>query len=131
LNLKVTNQTVNAYKLKIYSYGKSGLGLFGLTRDGIKIIKFTDHSMEFQPSKVHGSRKRPREISLPNPKFLAIHAAIAGILHTSGAGEFLDELFEKYRLDEIDGPVTWENFEDCVKLTEIRETLKLPLITTN
>jgi hypothetical protein len=80
---------------------------------------------------VLGSRKRLREISLPNPKFLSIHAAIAGVLHTSGAGDFLDELFEKYGQDDLVGPVTWEDFEDSIKLAEIRQTLELPLITTN
>lgn len=31
-----------------------------------------------------------RNYTVPNPKFLAIHAAIAHVLHTSGAGRALD-----------------------------------------
>lgn len=31
---------------------------------------------------------------LPNPKYLALHAAIAGIIHTSGAVEAIDEMIQ-------------------------------------
>lgn len=34
--------------------------------------------------------------NLPNPKFIAIHAAITHILKLSGAGKVLDELWEKF-----------------------------------
>ena len=43
------------------------------------------------------SRKRVRSISLPDPEFIRIHAAITGILNMSGAGKFFDELLDKYR----------------------------------
>ena len=95
------NKAVNTYRVEIY--GQSGLGLFGLRRDSSKIITFVDRSNEFQTSELLGLR----EIPLPNPKFFAIHAAIAGVLHTSGAGKFLDELLEKYGQDDLVGPVTW------------------------
>ena len=43
------------------------------------------------------NRKRARSISLPDPEFIRIHAAITGILNMSGAGKFFDELLDKYR----------------------------------
>ncbi|KIJ91979.1 hypothetical protein K443DRAFT_126075 [Laccaria amethystina LaAM-08-1] len=58
------------------------------------LVTFADHSGDFIPG---SSRKKPRSIPLPNPRYLAIHAAIAGILHMSGAGKFFDELLEYAR----------------------------------
>ncbi|EDR06274.1 uncharacterized protein LACBIDRAFT_328943 [Laccaria bicolor S238N-H82] len=59
-----------------------------------KLITFEDHSGDFISG---SSRKRPRSIPLPNPHYLAIHAAIAGILHMSGAGKFFNELLKEYK----------------------------------
>lgn len=59
-----------------------------------------------------GPRKRHRPIDLPDPRFIAIHAGIAGILHMSGAGKFFDELLDKYQGEGGSAsPVRWENFE--------------------
>lgn len=37
-----------------------------------------------------------RNISLPNPHFIALHAGISGILHMSGAAEVLEQIISKY-----------------------------------
>ena len=61
------------------------------------LVTFEDHSGDFIAG---SSRKRRRSIPLPNPHYLAIHAAIAGVLHMSGAGRFFDELLDDYKDDE-------------------------------
>lgn len=38
----------------------------------------------------------PWGIKSPNPKFIAIHAAIAHALHLSGAGEVFDRILDAY-----------------------------------
>ncbi|KDQ15328.1 hypothetical protein BOTBODRAFT_54884 [Botryobasidium botryosum FD-172 SS1] len=50
-------------------------------------IDFTDHSH--------------RGIPLPNPKLIAIHAAIAHVLEFSGAGEYIDNILDASELDEF------------------------------
>ncbi|OBZ67919.1 hypothetical protein A0H81_12308 [Grifola frondosa] len=54
---------------------------------GIREVKFTDHSL-------YG-------IPLPNPKFIAIHAAIAHVLHLSGAGRVIDEIIDTFFEDGV------------------------------
>ncbi|KDR73281.1 hypothetical protein GALMADRAFT_251878 [Galerina marginata CBS 339.88] len=73
-------------------------------------ITFADHSDDFSDSdsdsdsdsgstlKLDSKRKPP--VDLPNPIYIQIHAAIAGILNMSGAGRFLDALLDTYREDE-------------------------------
>ncbi|KXN86445.1 hypothetical protein AN958_10101, partial [Leucoagaricus sp. SymC.cos] len=61
-------------------------------------ITFKDHSNDF--SDTTGKLKRKAPVDLPNPRYIEIHAAIAGILHMSGAGKFFDELLGKYKEDE-------------------------------
>jgi len=43
---------------------------------------------------------RNLDIALLNPHYIAIHAAIAEILHVSGAGIFFDRLLGKYKNDK-------------------------------
>ena len=92
-------------------------------------MTFVDHSAEFQIPREPGSRKIPHKVSLPDPQLIAIHAAIAGILHMSGAGGFFDILFEKLGGDgDLAMPLTWDEFETGIKLAEIRHTLRSPLL---
>ena len=49
---------------------------------GAKVVKFENHSSE--------------PIDLPNPKFLMIHATMAKVLHSSGAGEVLDFVMDRF-----------------------------------
>jgi hypothetical protein len=60
------------------------------------LVTFKDHSGDF----ISGPSRKSRSIPLPNPHYLAIHAAIAGVLHMSGAGRFFDELLDEYTDDE-------------------------------
>ena len=55
---------------------------------GAKVIKFENCLDE--------------QIDLPNPKFLMIHATIAKVLHSSGAGEVLDLVVDTFN------PFLWE-----------------------
>ena len=81
-----------------------------------KLITFEDHSGDF----ISGSScKEPRCIPLPNPHYLAIHAAIAGVLHMSGhAGKFFDELLNEYKYEVHPGPIrSWLDLE--IKMEEV------------
>jgi hypothetical protein len=86
-----------------------------------RIVVFRDRSAEFEQS---SSRKRKApEIDLPDPQFIAIHAAIAEVLHMSGAGGFLDELFRKFGPSGESSPVgCWEDFEMMVRDAKLRES---------
>ncbi|KDQ53343.1 hypothetical protein JAAARDRAFT_197509 [Jaapia argillacea MUCL 33604] len=103
-------EMVNTHKI-IYH---SGLG-HGLPHRP-EFVTFVDHSIDPTPPPAKRARTLggagndaavpPRGIDLPNPLFLRIHAAIAGILHASGAGKFLDELIVDSGHGESVGPVT-------------------------
>ncbi|KAK7690767.1 hypothetical protein QCA50_005866 [Cerrena zonata] len=106
-------ERVNEYRIRIYDDLRHGLfarqmNLPGNT--GAPVI-FRDRSADLL--ELGGaSRKRDRTHDLPNPHFIAIHAAIAGILHMSGAGKFFDELLDKYGGDDDSAPLLrWEEFE--------------------
>jgi len=36
------------------------------------------------------------DVARPHPRLVALHAALARIMHGTGAGEFLDQVFERY-----------------------------------
>ncbi|KAJ3515069.1 hypothetical protein NLJ89_g1988 [Agrocybe chaxingu] len=76
-------------------------------------VRFRDRSDEFQqkkrkkfndedgaqPSTSTRSGSGPQDSAkyeLPSKTFIAIHAAIAGVMHMSGAGKFFDELLSKF-----------------------------------
>lgn len=70
-------------------------------------VVFRDRGGEFLRT-----RKRSRTLSVSDPRFIAMHAAIAGILHTSGAGRFFDELLTKfYDGDDSTPSIRWQDFE--------------------
>ncbi|KAF8076872.1 hypothetical protein FPV67DRAFT_1472998 [Lyophyllum atratum] len=73
-------------------------------------ISFKDHSNDFLPD---STRKRNAPVDLPDPRNIAVHASIAGILDMSGAGRFFDELLEKYEDDEGNVPAvrSWPELE--------------------
>jgi len=65
----------------------------GLSKSGDgKTVTFTDHSRDFKESS-SSPRKKLRSavkgFDLPNPLFIRIHCAIAGILHMSGVGKHI------------------------------------------
>ena len=77
------------YTVKVFN----GVGILRCPPDDL--VTFRDQSNDFTHS--GSSQKQNRDIPLPNPRYLAIHAAIAGILHMSAAGKFFDELLDKYK----------------------------------
>jgi hypothetical protein len=85
-------------------------------------ITFEDHSNDFLSD---STRKRNPPVDLPNPHYIAIHAAIAGILHMSGAGRFFDELLEKYKDDEGNVPAvrSWPELETLMGEELVRESV--------
>ncbi|TFK60525.1 hypothetical protein BDN72DRAFT_965648, partial [Pluteus cervinus] len=89
----------NKYKVKDYRPTFSGLKFVSLA-SSVQIedivVEFKDHREEL--ARLNG-KPMPPAIPLPDPLFFKIHAAIAGILHMSGAGKFLDELFTKFDRD--------------------------------
>ena len=69
-----------------------------------------DHSDDFPSG---SSRKSNRTFGLPNPDYIAIHAAVAGVLNMSRAGRFFDELLDKYKDDEskVSAVRSWPELE--------------------
>ena len=61
-----------------------GSGTFQLSFDWARLT-FVNHASE--------------DIGLPDPKFLAIHAAIAQILRATGVGEYLDKVMSHFVTD--------------------------------
>jgi hypothetical protein len=84
-------------------------------------ITFVDRSNDFLPD---STRKRGRPVDLPDPRYIEIHAAIAGILNMSGAGKFFDELLDKYQDDEgnVPGVRCWPELETLMGSELLRES---------
>jgi hypothetical protein len=85
-------------------------------------ITFEDHSNDFLSD---STRKRNPPVDLPNPHYIAIHAAIAGILHMSGAGRFLDELLDRYKDDKGNVPAvrSWPELETLMGAELLSESV--------
>ena len=85
-------------------------------------VSFRDHSDDFNSG---STSKRNRPVSLPDPEYIRIHAAIAGILNMSGAGKFFDELLDKYKDDEGKVPPvhSWPELENLMVEEELRESV--------
>ena len=102
-------------------------GLIGMDRT--KEIELKDHSGEFQLEKESSSRKRPWSLALPNPHYLAIHAGIAGVLHMSGAGKFLDELLERFGGGDGSLPIhSWEELDRAVEVNYVEKSLRTLMV---
>jgi hypothetical protein len=65
-------------------------------------------------------------ISLPNPTFIALHAAVAHVLHLSGAAEVIDKVYNAF---SDDGPMVLAGNRDSEEDFRIR--LSLIGLTTN
>ena len=94
------------------------VGILRLPPDGL--ITFRDRSHDFSPSSIS------RDIPLPNPRYLAIHAAIARILHMSNAGKFFDELLGKYKGDgsKILPVQSWAELERLMERCLLRDSVE-------
>ena len=72
----------------------------GLTGEGVKVT-FADYSCNFQePSspvckKLRSRASTAKGFAVPNPLFIRIHHAIAGVLHMSAAGENIDQALDR------------------------------------
>ncbi|GBE81607.1 hypothetical protein SCP_0313360 [Sparassis crispa] len=99
-------------------------------------ITFSDHSAEIDSTEekassllkrqcTRASASGPRQgISLPNPLYLRIHAAIAGILHMSGVGRFIDEVLRKHHnTSGSEATFTGDDFLDLVTTVNLRESV--------
>lgn len=108
----------DVYTIKIFK----NIGI--LCRPPDDLVTFRDKSNDFSPSNT--SLKRNRDIPLPNPQYLAIHAAIAGILHMSAAGKFFDEILDKYRDDEGKVPPvrSWTELENLMEEGVLRDAVE-------
>jgi hypothetical protein len=72
----------------------------GLSGEGLKVT-FADLSGNFQePSspvrkKLRSRASTAKGFAVPNPLFIRIHHAIAGVLHMSAAGENIDQALDR------------------------------------
>jgi hypothetical protein len=72
----------------------------GLSGEGLKVT-FADLSGNFQePSspvrkKLRSRASTAKGFAVPNPLFIRIHHAIAGVLHMSAAGDNIDQALDK------------------------------------
>ncbi|KAF8175762.1 hypothetical protein BJ912DRAFT_706669 [Pholiota molesta] len=82
-------------------------------------VTFEDHGNDFSSSA--NKLKRSAPIDLPNPRYIEIHAAIAGILNMSGAGKFFDELLRKYDEGKVAAVRFWPEFEALMEAEILRE----------
>lgn len=98
------------------------VGIIRLPPDNL--IPFRDQSSDLSPSSI--SIEQNRNITLPNPRYFAIHAAIAGILHTSTAGKFIDELLDQYK--DVEGKVppvqSWSELERLMEEGVLRDSVE-------
>lgn len=112
---------VDVYAVKIFT--RIGFGV----ADG-HLVTFRDRSNDFpaQPEAgSHSTRKRSRPLSVPNPDYIAIHAAIAGILNMSGAGKFFDELLDKYQDggSNVSPIKSWPELEKVMEEQALRDAV--------
>ncbi|TFK64942.1 hypothetical protein BDN72DRAFT_881228 [Pluteus cervinus] len=101
----------NKYKIEVLNRRRAhGLNLPGADIKS-RIVEFKDYSGE--------------GLEIPHPRYFRTHAAIASILHASGAGIFLDGLLEKYGYDEDSYSVpSFENLLRRIEIHKLREQLK-------
>jgi len=117
-------EVANKYTIKIYG---NVHGIDGMTKYQTRSVEFKDKSRQFQAGKGQPSgRKRPREVPLPEPRFITIHAAITGVLHMSGAGKFLDELLGRFGDGDNSSAVrSWEELDRIVQTACIKQGLNM------
>ncbi|KAK7676795.1 hypothetical protein QCA50_020263 [Cerrena zonata] len=116
----------NEYNIRVYNRDRACLRARRWERPHDPPVVFRDRSGEFLRT-----QKRSRTLSVPDPRFIAIHAAIAGILHMSGAGEFFDELLMKFFDDDGLAPlVRWQDFELYVSVRSALAPMALTPMST-
>ncbi|KAJ3511198.1 hypothetical protein NLJ89_g4235 [Agrocybe chaxingu] len=110
-----------------------------------ELVRFSDRSDEFLPYKCQrtdeedGARPSTRsgsgsqsssKFELPSKTFIAIHAAVAGVLNMSGAGKFFDELLSKYDEDDEKNPPVrcWDDLEKKARDYHLSEQVQRIMI---
>lgn len=83
-------------------------------------VLFADMSAQFSHP---NTTNHHRALDVPNPQFLAIHAAIGGILQMSGASAFFDRLLDDYSYEDSMPVIRWEDLERAETHKEIRESV--------
>ncbi|TFY79763.1 hypothetical protein EWM64_g4245, partial [Hericium alpestre] len=113
--LKKTDHA-NKYTLKIFE----DIGNVINKPEGTLVV-FKDHSDDFTSGSTR--KRKNRSVSLPDPHYIAIHAAIAEILHVSGAGNFFDEILDRYRDEggEVPPVRCWLELEQMMEEEQLRE----------
>ncbi|KAF5319241.1 hypothetical protein D9619_008704 [Psilocybe cf. subviscida] len=106
----------NVYDLKILR--NRGI----LKKPDTNRIFFKDRSNDFSDSP--GNLKMKTPVDLPNAHFIAIHAAIAGILNMSDAGKFFDEFLDNREDRDQASPVRcWPELEKLIEERLLREAI--------
>ncbi|KAF5319243.1 hypothetical protein D9619_008706 [Psilocybe cf. subviscida] len=105
----------NAYDLKVFRDR-------GIMKKPNRIT-FEDRSNDFSDSTRNLKRNAP--VDLPNPHYIEIHAAIAGILHMSGTGKFFDELLNnnKEDRDKVSPVRCWTELEKLMEERLLRDSI--------
>lgn len=82
------------------------------------LIHFKDHS------------NQPNHINIPDPCFLAIHAAVAGVLNMSGASRFFDDLLDQFPPpSRFTSPISWTDMQDLVQAQMLGQQLSSLQVT--
>ncbi|TFK71320.1 hypothetical protein BDN72DRAFT_958128 [Pluteus cervinus] len=103
----IRTEEPNSYKIKVFNpEHRYRLSLYDNVIE-TKVITFKDYGNE--------------DVSLPDPTYFRIHAAIAGVVHDSGVAKFLDDLLQKcsFFVDEDPLPLP-ESFDDILRDVRIQ-----------
>ncbi|KAF9512265.1 hypothetical protein BS47DRAFT_1394394 [Hydnum rufescens UP504] len=131
-SLRAVEGTPNTYKIV---YHVEGVG-HGLLLPHKEEITFVDSSPKFSQSS-SPARKKQRTtrsgnaeevqnvqgIPLPDPLFLRIHHALAGVLHMSGAAEAIDLVLERFDKGKPGAVLVGADFEDLWTHEMLRESI--------
>ena len=90
-----------------------------LFKDKSRTVVFSDKT----PDVGTGNKRKRRGGELPNPKFIEIHAAIAQVLHTSGAGTFFAAVADKVGEKGV-GARSWAEMERKLELHSLTTALE-------
>jgi hypothetical protein len=136
------SQTPNTYGIVVHRPRGLGLGSVSKRRRDITFQDFSacyseESSLPRQKPRNTGSGdagnevpqpERGQGIASPNPLFIRIHSAIAGVLHMSGAGEEIDAAIRTVGSGASRGVLVGDDFE-TLHLWESVRSLQQLIIT--
>lgn len=102
------------------------------------ILTFEDHSGRYATApqvpasrqsqrlaQVQGAQAVNQGVPVPNRDFIRIHAAVAGVLHMSGAAEAIDEVLKRFDGTGPPGDLfTPEDFEEPA-IVDLKESIRM------